>query len=312
MITQDQLWKASFEDFPEESIEYFLPELFGLVDWSLGFEFLDKELAQIFPESEEQPRRVDLLMKFWLHGGQEQWVLLHIEAQGYVDRDFGRRMFTYFYRLTDRYNVPVATFALLTDPNRKWFPEFYKFDFCGTRCTHEFPFLKLAAMKSADFERLKHNSWTILLKNAQLALRRKWSDESLLAAKLNIYREMLSLGRTPKQIRSFFRFIKYYVRFGTPDFFNNFDTEIQIIHQKEHRPMGIVELTDQLILEMGIEQGIEKGIEKGKAEGIDIGIEIAVEKMLKKGFSAEQVAETLEFPLEEILVIQSKIKARDN
>jgi predicted transposase/invertase (TIGR01784 family) len=48
--------------------------------------------------------------------------------------------------------------------------------------------------------------------------------------------------------------------------------------------------------EEGIEEGIEKGIEKGKEEANQ---NIAL-KLLNKGFSPEEVAETIELSVEEI------------
>ena len=45
------------------------------------------------PEAVEGNRRADLLIKVPLKNGQEKWILLHIEVQGYQDKDLPRRMF---------------------------------------------------------------------------------------------------------------------------------------------------------------------------------------------------------------------------
>ena len=68
----------------------------------------NRELRQIVREGELGRRRVDHLVKVWLTSGQEQWVLVHVEVQTAEDPDFARRMYTYNYRLFDRYNREVA------------------------------------------------------------------------------------------------------------------------------------------------------------------------------------------------------------
>ena len=49
-----------------------------------GFEFLDKELAELRPEPEKDSdtRFVDKLVKVYHRNGEEEWVLLHVEIQG--------------------------------------------------------------------------------------------------------------------------------------------------------------------------------------------------------------------------------------
>ncbi len=324
MLTQDKLWKAIFEDFLEESVAYFLPELFPKINWKRQPEILDKELAQISPDStDDQHRRVDILVKCWLKNGKEQWILFHFEIQGYKDKHFGRRMFVYFYRLIDRYDVPIATFALLTDSDKNWKPEFYNYDFQGTKCAHVFPYLKLAEKTEKDFEG-QTNPWAILLKNALFGLKKNWSDESLLKVKVNTYREMRNLGYSRQKVKSFFNFVKFYVKFEKPEFYDNFDREIHIFEQKEPQPMGIVELVNKYYeeeglkkgmekgMEIGIEKGIEKGIDLGIEKGIDLGVEFSIEKMLKKGLEPQFIAETLEVELVLVLKIFDKIQTRQN
>jgi len=38
------------------------------IDWDKAIEFLDKELSQLFPESESSLRHADKLFKVWLKG----------------------------------------------------------------------------------------------------------------------------------------------------------------------------------------------------------------------------------------------------
>lgn len=86
-------------------------------------EFLDKELDQLFPESANNRRYVDKLIKVYTLAGIEEWILVHVEVQGYRDMDFARRMYIYYYRIMEKYNRPIAALAIYTDEDRKYHPK---------------------------------------------------------------------------------------------------------------------------------------------------------------------------------------------
>jgi len=75
---------------------------------------LDKEMEQLFIESMKGAKYVDKLAKVYLKDGSEEWILVHIEVQGYPDKEFSLRMFRYFYRIFDRYGKRIVSIALLT------------------------------------------------------------------------------------------------------------------------------------------------------------------------------------------------------
>ncbi|MFC5405955.1 hypothetical protein [Cohnella soli] len=53
--------------------------------------------------------------------------------------------------------------------------------------------------------------------------------------------------------------------------------------------------------EKGIKEGVEKGIEEGIEKGEEKSKKLIIQKFLGKGFSPEQLAETLEIPVEEVM-----------
>lgn len=303
------------EDFFKEAIHYFFPKLNPKIDWKRGFEILDKELAQIYPESDETHRRVDMLVKVWLKNGQEQWILFHFEVQGYPDKHFGYRMFVYFYRLRDRFKVPIASFVILTDADKNWKPKFYRYNHHGTKCTHEFPYLKLAEKTEADFEG-QTNPWAIILKHVLFCLQGNWTDEVLMKAKLEASDEFFALGFSNEKIQRALTFIKFFAQFANPEFFDNFDRQIHIIQQEKNPKMGLLELAREELLERTFEKGMEKGKEEGKEEGIAIGADLAlglvIEKMLNKGTNPKVIAELLDVSMEMVLSIAEKIKIQLN
>ena len=299
MLTKDRLWKAIFEDFFPQAILFYFSEHYHKIDWKRGYVMLDKELQELFPESEGNERRVDILAKVWLLDGTEQWILIHIEVQGYKDDDFAERMFIYYYRATDRFGKPISALAILTDPNKNWRPDHYLKTCMGTKLLYEFPVFKLADYSEEDFDN-DPNPWAIVMKAALTGLKANWTDESLLQVKIKIYKDMRERGYTKKQVRNLLVFIKFYVRFRKKEFFHKFESERQKIENIKKQPMGIVELVKEHLIEEakqeGMEEGLVKGIEKGMERGDLKRAITGIRNMHKKGFGVDDIADLLEVP----------------
>lgn len=75
----DSPWKDVIERYFEDFIQIFLPQAHGEIEWSWGFEFLDKELQQVVRDASLGRRLADKLVKVWRTGGEEAWVLIHVE-----------------------------------------------------------------------------------------------------------------------------------------------------------------------------------------------------------------------------------------
>lgn len=107
----------------EDFILFFFPQAHAEIEWSRGRELLDKELQKVVKDAEIGQRLVDKLVKIYRTGGEEAWVLIHVEVQSQEESDFAERMFTYNYRIFDRYKRSVASLAVLGDERTNWRPE---------------------------------------------------------------------------------------------------------------------------------------------------------------------------------------------
>ena len=87
MKRDDNLWKAILEDVFDDFLTFFYPDSGQLFDLDKGFEYLNKELEQLFPPEEDiyALRFVDKFVKVYTRQGTEQWILVHVEVQGYAD-----------------------------------------------------------------------------------------------------------------------------------------------------------------------------------------------------------------------------------
>ena len=87
---KDILWKGLLEWVFDDLLRFVFPEADKVFDMQKGFGFLDKELAELYPEPEKESdtRVVDKLVKVFRKDGGEEWVLIHIEAVRLVSRLF--------------------------------------------------------------------------------------------------------------------------------------------------------------------------------------------------------------------------------
>jgi hypothetical protein len=143
MSDYDSPWKEALDIYFELFMAFFFPQAYLEIDWSRGYEALDKELQQVVREAEVGRRLVDKLVKVWRKNGKEEWVLIHIEVQTQEESVFPRRMYVYNYRLFDRYNRQVATFAVLGDDRANWRPDSFGYNLWGCTVGIRFTVIKL-------------------------------------------------------------------------------------------------------------------------------------------------------------------------
>ncbi|MEO7311048.1 MAG: hypothetical protein ABIX01_11670 [Chitinophagaceae bacterium] len=265
MIRNDILWKGILENLFGYFLRFFYQEHLPLFDFSKGFEFLDKELEQLFPvENLQSPKYVDKLVKVFTTSGAEEWILIHIEVQGYKDKDFANRMFTYFYRILDRYGKKVAAIAIFSDANKKYRPSFFGYEFLGTKNVFEFKTYKIL---DQDEDQLLNdpNPFAVVILTALSAIKNKTvSDEKLFDLKLQLIRNLLEKKTPIATIRALFNFIRNYVVFASLDNSIKFENEILSL-TGNRKTMGI----EELLLQLAEKKGELKGEKKGREEARD-------------------------------------------
>src|SRR5271167_1026707 len=139
----DSPWKDALDRYFEAFLLLLYPGVHAQIDWSRGYESLDKEFQQVVREAEVGRRYVDKLVKVWTKEGVERWVLIHVEVQTTREAEFPQRMYVYNYRVFDRYNKKVASLAVLADNEPNWRPAEYRQEMFGCETGIRFPSVKL-------------------------------------------------------------------------------------------------------------------------------------------------------------------------
>src|SRR5580700_5655190 len=103
-MDHDGLYKKLLTVFFMEFVVLFLPDVAKYID-PASIEFLDKEtFAGI---RARRRRELDLVVKVRFLDRKEAFFLIHVENQSSAVSDFPKRMFRYFIRLTEKYDLPV-------------------------------------------------------------------------------------------------------------------------------------------------------------------------------------------------------------
>jgi len=140
----DTPWKDALTRYFPEFMAFYFPLAHAEIDWQQPHVFLDQELAQVIQDAELGKRLVDRLVQVaTLESGEQWWVYIHIEVQGQNDAHFPERLFTYNYRLYDRYRRPVASLAVLADDSESWKPGHYGYQLFGCEVGIRFPTVKI-------------------------------------------------------------------------------------------------------------------------------------------------------------------------
>jgi hypothetical protein len=73
----DTPWKNALEHHFPEFLAFYFPDADAALDWSRGYQFLDKELAQVVQDAELGKRFVDKLVCVHRLDGAQDWVYSH-------------------------------------------------------------------------------------------------------------------------------------------------------------------------------------------------------------------------------------------
>ncbi len=265
MAVYDETWKEAMEQWFELFVAFFFPHVHRDIDCGHGWESLDGELRQVTGDAELGERRADKLVKVWKHGGEETWLLIHLEVQSQHETDFARRMFVYHYRIFDRYNRQVVSLAVLGDDHPNWRPDRFGYDSWGCELSFRFPIVKLL-----DFAALRPMLETsadpiAAMVLAHLATLEKPNDDgSRFARKRQVIRSLYGRGISKDLVWQLFRLINWMM---------TLPEALEPLFRQEHeqwekeKQMPYITPFERLVREEGRAEGRTEGLAEGQTLG---------------------------------------------
>lgn len=291
---EDNLWKGILEDTFKDFIEFMHPGIAEILDMHKEFQFLDKELKQIFPIEKEDilPEVINKLVKVFKRSGHEEWILLHVDAQKKYQKGLGKRMFTHFHKIIDKFDKRVSAYILFTEMTGREIPDYYITGFMGTKLTYHFNCYKIA--DATDQELLDNNNpFVIIILAARIFLKIKHikdsreRDELLQELKYSLARELHFRNIGSVKTNAMMNFLRYYIRFDNKDISNVFEKRIRILTNNN---MGI----EEQLLDIAEKKGFEKGEQSGREA---VNKELIFNMIHNFGYSMEETAGFVQLPL---------------
>jgi hypothetical protein len=260
----DSPWKDPLEFYFKDFLALFFPHIHDDIDWSRGYEMLDKELQQLLPKAAQGRRTVDKLVKVWRRNGAESWVLIHVEVQARRERRFEWRMFTYNGRLTDRYNRDVVSLAVLADDNPSWRPGRYAWELWDCRKEMTFPTVKLLdyAGREAELEESRNPFAKVVLAHLK-ALETRRDPQQRRFWKFRLVRGLYERGFRAEDVRQMLRLIDWLMELPEPAQ-QAFEQDLDNYKEGQHVPFvtsferrGMLRVIEDLLRAKFDEQGVQ-------------------------------------------------------
>ncbi len=252
-------------------------------------------------------RFVDKLVKVWTLGGDEIWVLIHIEVQGQVDSDFAERMYVYNYRSFDRYRRHVCSLAILADEQADWNPHKFSYELWGCKSSLQFPTVKLLKYRRRISQLEQHQNPFALVVLAHLrALASRKAPDKRLKWKTHVVKILYDKGYSRQNILELLRFIDWVL--VLPQELE--DRFIAIVEQYEEREtMRYITSWERAGLQRGLEKGLEQGLEQGVQKGsVNTSREAVVDILETRFVSVPETIEIMINQMNDLAALKSLLK----
>ncbi|HEX5343797.1 MAG TPA: DUF4351 domain-containing protein [Duganella sp.] len=259
----DTPWKEVVTRYFPEFMAFYFPEAHALIDWSRPYAFLDQELAALSRDAAVGKRILDKLVRLHLLGGSEHWVLMHLEVQGWRDASFAERIFTYHYRVYDRYRKPVASLAVLADNGKDWRPTSFAYRLFGCEMRLAFPIVKLQDYAGRLPELLAHpNPFALVTAAHLLTQQTKRHAGHRHAAKWLLTRLLYERRWEKQRIIDFYHAIDWMMRLPE-DLDLQFRDDVYALERKETMPY--INNFERAGRKIGRQEGLQEGRQEGRS-----------------------------------------------
>ena len=216
-IDHDRLFKELISTFFLDFIALFLPEMSAYLDDTFEIVPLDKEI--ITDVTAGKKHIADLIMKV-KYRGEDAFFIIHVENQATVQADFPRRMFLYFARLYEKYNLPIYPIVIFSH-DRPVYPQ-------PTRHIVRFPNKKILQFDYTVVQ-LNRIPWRRFLNRPNpaataLMAKMKMAPKDRPRVKLECLRLLVTLQLNPAKARLIGGFLETYLKL-TPDELQRYGSE---------------------------------------------------------------------------------------
>jgi hypothetical protein len=202
--------------------------------------------------------------------GEDAGFLIHVENQASAQQELGKRMFRYFSRLYEKFDMPICSVALFSyDRPRREEPNTFEVLLPGFRVmAFQFRAIVLNQLNWRDF--LGHLNPVA----AALMAKMNIAPEDRPRVKLECLRMIATLRLDPARVRLLSGFVDSYLRLDTAE------KEVFTLNLAEAR---LAEKEDVMeIVTSWMEEGLEKGLVLGREECREAALDITLQFLARQ------------------------------
>lgn len=266
LIDHDRLFKELLTTLFVPFLELFFPAMLAYLDQD-SITFLDKEVFTDVSESEELVADIVARVRFLpgaAQGNGDGFFLIHIENQSTARSDMSKRMYRYFGRFYDKYDVPIYPIVVFSyDEPRRPEPDTFTLDFPHfTPLRFQYRVVQLNQLNWRDYAGRPNPAASALMAKMRIAPEDRWR------VKLECLRLLATLRLDRARMRLISSFVDSYLRLTR--------AENQALTQAANTA-GVLTLEEQEVaLELTTswkEEGVQEGFDLGLAEGVQQGMQ---------------------------------------
>ena len=273
MATEDDsAWKEILDSHFEAFLSFFFPKIHRDIDWSRGYQTLDKELQVILRGSRSRKRLADKLVRVHLKDDPRVPVHLHLEVQKRPEVDFEGRMFQYNFRIYDRRGGEVISLAVLTDSHSRVRRDCYKRSRWGFEQLMRYPVVHLLDFEDRRSElEASRNPFAVVVLAHLEARKTRGKPAKAFEAKWRLTRMLYERGYKKRDIMGLYKFIDWVLRLP-----EDLEREIQDRHRtlEGKTNMPYVSSIERFAKAEGEARGEARGEAKGLREAIALGLKL--------------------------------------
>ncbi len=246
-MEHDRLFKELISTFFFDFVKLFLPEVAQYLEMDGPVEFLDKELFT--DVSSKERHYVDILIKVRFKGSPA-FFLIHVENQASHEVNFPRRMFRYFARLYDKYNLPVYPVVIFSyDAPRLPAPDHFSVEFPDKKVLHfEYTVIQLNQLSWRSFVKRDNPVAAALMSRMQM----DHADRP--KVKLECLRMLATLRLDPARSHLIGNFVEHYLQLSESEW-------LEYNREVEHLAPEVQEITLELMTHWHKEGRLEGRLE---------------------------------------------------
>ena len=275
-----------------EFLELFLPQVLQEIDRN-SIQFLPQEVFNDVTSGDK--KEIDLLVKV-RYRQQDTCFLIHIENQSCSQSDFAKRMFKYFARLHEKYDLPIYPVVIFSfDEPQRPEPQNYQVAFSDLQVL-DFNFRAI---------QLNQLSWRDYLTQsnpvaAALMAKMKIPASERPQVKAECLRLLITLKLDPARMQLISGFVDVYL---------NLNAAEEELFQVTADRMGLLQEDKYMELVTSWErEGIKKGRQEGRQEGLQEAQEQIAINLLRRGVTTEETVEITGLNLARVQELQAQLQ----